>query len=141
MKTRRSRLNPYVSETLAIVDDNENIAGLNGLTLLGGHPGDATGFGGLEFVLHLHGLDDDEALLGSDLIADRDEHSDDAAGHRSFDGPGAIRTGARGSAGAQGAGIIERKGDAGPVDEDSVTFGRGVEDAAKLARGVERKQR
>ena len=129
-------------EELRLLDDDEDVARLDGFADLDGYAGDAAGFGGLEPVLHLHGFDDDEALLGGDFIAGCNEDADYAAGHGSFDGFRAVGACACAATGAEGARVVDGEGDALAVEEDGIAFGRGVEDAAELLGGwVEREER
>src|SRR5215469_7045883 len=63
--------------------------------------------GGLDFVLHLHGLDHEDALAGFDLGFFRDQQAHDLAGHGRDQLSRALFVGARALAAAQGSGIAQ----------------------------------
>jgi len=57
------------------------MAGGDGLTFGDEDALDGAGLGGADFVLHLHGFDDEQALTGFDFVASGDENANDFAGH------------------------------------------------------------
>lgn len=92
-------------------DDGEGIA--SGYGIAGGDPdlSDAAVFGGFQFVLHLHSLNDQNALVEGDMIAFLDKRAHDTARHGGSHRNRSIGSGVA-AAGTQGAGVFGAVGDA-----------------------------
>ena len=68
-----------------LVDHDEDIACSDSVAFGNADLANGAVAGGLHFVLHLHRLDDDDALALSDGVAGRFENADDLAGHCGLD--------------------------------------------------------
>src|SRR5215208_4722102 len=69
----------------SLLNHDEHVAGVDGRAGRGAQLGDGARLGRLQLVLHLHRLDDDEALTRLDRLTRLDEHAHDLAGHRRLD--------------------------------------------------------
>ena len=101
-----------------LLDDCEEVSGVDGGGFLDGNLCDFALLGGLDLVLHLHGFDDDQALTGFDLIAFGGDDADDFSGHGSDDFGGASFGSGGGAAAAQRARIADLGGEALGADDD-----------------------
>jgi hypothetical protein len=73
------------SESLESGDHAQNVTGIDRLAFLGDKPLDCAGLGRTDFILHLHGLHDEDALAGLHLVTCIHEQANHFSGHRGSD--------------------------------------------------------
>src|SRR5690606_41497321 len=64
-----------------LFDSYEDVSGRGGRAFGKAYLADGSGFWRLQFVLHFHCFDDDNAVTFFDRVADADNHPNDLSGH------------------------------------------------------------
>jgi len=96
---------------LVLVDPGQDLAGVDGLALFGLEALDRAGLGGAHFVLHFHGLHDEDALARLDFVSGFDQQAHYLTGHGRDDLLAALGFDVSVAAAAPGARIGDLRGE------------------------------
>ena len=108
----------YCRERDGLLDDDEEIPGIDGRAFLDGDFGDFSLLCSLDLVLHLHGFNHNEPLAGFDFIAFRGNDAHNLPGHGGEDFSRSGLVSGRGSTAAQRARVADFCEEALRADDD-----------------------
>src|SRR4029077_17751108 len=94
-----------------LVNPSEDFTSVDGLAFLSKDALDGAALGRADFVLHLHGFDDQETLASFDVVSCFDEETHDFARHGRYDLLAAFGLDVAGAAAAPGASVDDFGGE------------------------------